>query len=210
MLGGDIATPSGLKETMNTGTAQTDLPSILTQCWMLLTRGKADRKHGFHHPIVASVTAEGTPRSRVVVLRGVDVAAATLRFHTDVRSAKWGELEARPAVSALFYDEHARVQLRVDGLAGLHHGDAVAGAAWTSSQRMSRICYGMEPGPGVLATGPDTYMLPESDDAIAMGQVNFGAVVIKVKRIEWLFLRSLQNQRALFDLEAGAAHWLVP
>jgi pyridoxamine 5'-phosphate oxidase len=192
---------------MNSAVEQTELQAVLAQCWMLLTRGKADRKHGFHHPVVSSVTVAGTPRSRVVVLRGVDVAAETLRFHTDVRSAKWGELAARPAVSMLCYDAGARVQLRVDGIAALHHGDAVAEAAWHSSQRMSRVCYGVEPGPGVVA---DSYVLPETDDAIAGGQVNFGAVVVKVQRIEWLFLKSLRNQRALFDLESGSAQWLVP
>lgn len=189
---------------------ETHLDAILSQCWTLLGRGSADRRHGFHHPVVSSVSAHHEPRSRVVILRAVNVEAMTLRFHTDIRSEKWGELEARPSVSVLFYDEGARVQLRLDGKAVLHHGDAVAEAAWASSQRMSRVCYGIAPGPGQEIAHADAFALPETDDAIAGGKENFGAVVIHVRRIEWLALKALRNRRALFDLEQNSAQWLVP
>jgi pyridoxamine 5'-phosphate oxidase len=198
------------KETMDQAINQTGLPEVLQQCWTLLTRGKADRRHGFHHPVVSSVTAEGKPRSRVVILRGVDVPAQTLRFHTDVRSAKWQELAERPAISMLFYDAGARVQLRVDGAATMHDHDDIAEAAWGFSQRMSRVCYGSMPGPGMAIKELQDYALPASDEAISAGRVNFGAVVVKVEQIEWLFLKSLQNQRAHFNVLRGTSSWLVP
>jgi pyridoxamine 5'-phosphate oxidase len=189
---------------------ETDLAAILSQCWSLLGRGSADRRHGFHHPVVSSVSAQNEPHSRVVILRAVSVEARTLRFHTDIRSEKWGELAARPSVSLLFYDEGARVQLRVDGKALLHHADAVAEVAWASSQRMSRVCYGIAPGPGQEIAHADAFALPETDDAIAGGRQNFGAVVIHIRRIEWLALKALRNRRALFNLEQNSAQWLVP
>jgi pyridoxamine 5'-phosphate oxidase len=191
-------------------TDETDLGAILSQCWTLLGRGSADRRHGFHHPVVSSISAHNEPRSRVVILRAVNVEARTLRFHTDIRSEKWGELAARPSVSLLFYDEGARVQLRVDGKAVLHHGDDVAEAAWASSQRMSRVCYGIAPGPGQVIEDFNAFALPDTDDAIALGKQNFGAIVILIRRIEWLALKALRNRRALFDVSEGSAQWLVP
>jgi pyridoxamine 5'-phosphate oxidase len=198
------------KETMNDDLEQTDLEAVLAQCWSLLARGKADRRHGFHHPVVSNVGENDTPRSRVVILRAVDAAGKTLRFHTDVRSTKWTELSARPKISVLFYDEGARVQVRVDGETTLHHDGPVADAAWASSQRMSRVCYGISPGPGVAMQDHDGFSLPETDDAIARGRENFGAVLVHVQRMEWLSLKALRNRRAWFDVPSGFAGWLVP
>jgi pyridoxamine 5'-phosphate oxidase len=189
---------------------ETDLTAILSQCWTLLGRGSADRRHGFHHPVVSSVSAQNEPRSRVVILRAVNVDARILRFHTDIRSAKWQDLAVRPSVCIVFYDEGAKVQLRVDGIAKLHHADDVAEAGWAASQRMSRVGYGIVPGPGQVIEQFDAFVLPDMDDAIADGKGNFGVVAIHIKRIEWLALKALGNRRALFDVSNGSAQWLVP
>jgi pyridoxamine 5'-phosphate oxidase len=187
-----------------------DLGSILKLCWQLLEKGVKDRRHGFHHPVVASVDGAGRPKSRVVILR--DASEGALRFHTDVRTPKWSELDARPFVSAVFYDETDRVQLRVEGAAHLHHGDGVAKSTWQSSQRMSKVCYGTVPAPGVVMNSFDAFELPPADDeaAIAIGEANFGAVVIHVHSIEWLYLKARRNRRAFFDLRTNQAKWLVP
>jgi pyridoxamine 5'-phosphate oxidase len=113
-------------------------------------------------------------------------------------------------VSLLFYDHGERVQLRVDGTAALHHGDAVAALAWQGSQRMSRVCYGAVPGPGGLIAAHDAFTLPETDQAVAAGEVNFGAVVVHILGLEVLCLKALRNQRAAFDLQADTATWLAP
>jgi pyridoxamine 5'-phosphate oxidase len=187
-----------------------DLTSILHLCWLMLQKGVKDRRHGFHHPIVASVDAEGRPKSRVVVLR--DASNGTLRFHTDVRSQKWAELAAHPAVSLVVYDEPDRTQLRIEGEAKLHHAEDVAKAAWNASQRMSKVCYATSPAPGVEMSGFDgfTLPLPEDEAAIAVGEANFGAVVIHVHTIEWLYLKARRNRRAHFDLRTHHAKWLAP
>jgi pyridoxamine 5'-phosphate oxidase len=186
------------------------LPEALDRIWALLGRGVADRRHGFHHPVIANVSEAGLPQSRVVVLRAADRQTASLRFHTDRRAAKCADLAARPAVSLTLYDEADRAQLRLDGVASLHAGDAIAALAWDSSQRMSRSCYATLPAPGSILAERDAFALPATDDAIAAGRENFVAVVIRLKRIEWLYLRAGGHRRAVFDLETGAADWLAP
>jgi pyridoxamine 5'-phosphate oxidase len=187
-----------------------DLAAVQDSCWALLARGVADRRHAFHHPAIATIDADGAPRSRIVILRGVDAASASLRFHTDRRSAKCAEIAARPRISCLFYDPEGRIQLRVDGMASLHLDDAIADAAWASSQRMSRVCYGTAPAPGTPLASPDAFALPEDDAAIAAGRAHFAAVVVTAERLEWLFLRHEGHRRAAFDLGSGAAEWLAP
>jgi pyridoxamine 5'-phosphate oxidase len=189
-----------------------DFPSILNQAWQLLRRGVADRRHGFHTAVVANVETDGRPRSRVVILRKADAEAKVLRYHTDIRSAKWQGLTKQPAVSVLFYDAGDRVQLRVDGEAKLHHDDDVAKAAWGSSKQMSKVCYGSAPAPGSEIASFADFSLPIADDvgAIESGYVNFGAVVIHIQTIEWLSLKVRGNRRAVFDLRTNQAKWLVP
>jgi pyridoxamine 5'-phosphate oxidase len=186
------------------------LDSILSMCWGLLARGVTDRRFGFHHPTLANVDEHGSPRSRVVILRSADQATKTLRFHTDIRSQKWQQLANNPAVTVLFYDEAEKTQLRIDGTASRHHADTVANAAWESSQRMSQITYGTNPGPGAPIATHSHFTMPETDDEILQGRANFAAVVIKVHCIEWLYLKVKNNRRAIFDLDANTAGWLVP
>jgi pyridoxamine 5'-phosphate oxidase len=188
----------------------TDLEAVLASCWTSMTRGAADRRHGFHHPVVANVSAEGKPRSRVVILRSADTLTKTLRFHTDVRTEKSAELVERPAVSVTLYDAASRVQIKIDGCAVLHNGDALAKAAWTVSQPMSRIGYGTLPAPGSSIAAGSDFALPVTDEAIAAGAAHFCAVVIHVEKLEWLFLRSGGHRRAVFDIVAGKGQWLVP
>lgn len=62
---------------------------------------------------------------RTVVLRKALPLLKELRFHTDVRSNKWKELQNNNSISALFYDASTRVQTRVKGKAILHFNDAL-------------------------------------------------------------------------------------
>ena len=186
------------------------LDEILHQCWALLKRGVEDRRFSFHHPVLSNVTAAGKPGSRVVILRSADAVTRQLRFHTDIRSPKWHDLSLKPDVSVICYDGAEKVQLRIAGQAKLHNADDVARAAWDQSQRMSRITYGSQPGPGAAIGGFDAFDLPDTDDDIADGYSHFGAIVVNVTTIDWLYLKARRNRRAHFKLVSGEATWLVP
>jgi pyridoxamine 5'-phosphate oxidase len=195
---------------MTTDSHPSDLPEILNLCWQLLDHGTKDRRSGFHHPVVATVDAMGKPKSRVVILREAHASGKTLRFNADIRTQKWGELAAQPSISLTFYDEPEKTQLRIDGRARLHTGDDTAKKAWDASQRMSRIGYCALPGPGTTIASPEHFNLPQPDDDSSAGLANFGTIIIDVQSIEWLYLKVRGNRRALFDLDANTAQWLVP
>jgi pyridoxamine 5'-phosphate oxidase len=180
------------------------------QIWQLLQRGVADRKHGFHHPTVATIGLDGRPKSRVMILRKAIHAEKTLRLHADVRTQKWPELGKMPAIGMTLYDVANRVQLRIEGEAVQHTQDEVARAAWVGSQPMSRVGYGSMPGPGEAIEEPDQFVLPSDPDMAEVGYTNFGAIIVKVQSIEWLFLKRGQNRRAKFDLVANTTTWMVP
>jgi pyridoxamine 5'-phosphate oxidase len=190
-----------------------NLTDAFAESWRLATRGVADRRSGFHHATVSSIGLEGQPRLRTVILRGCEPAAWALRFHTDRRSTKIAELERDPRMSVLLYDTQAKIQLRFEGLASLHHDDDVADKAWEQTRVFSRQCYGILPGPGTMIDEGASYFLPETtSEATASGREHFCAVVVKASSFEWLYLASGGHRRASFvrTSDGFTSQWLAP
>jgi hypothetical protein len=186
------------------------LPATLARAFAMLSEGVTSRRGAAHSPALATIGLDGRPRLRTVVLREVDEAARTLRFHTDRRSEKVPEIEREPRVALHVYDQAAKFQMRVEGRASLHRDDAVADAAWAGSRAMSRACYGTVPAPGRPIGEGGAFRLPEPDELDA-GRANFAAVVVTLERIETLHLAFTGHRRALFRFEGTwGATWLVP
>jgi hypothetical protein len=190
------------------------LDETLREAIRLLTRAVADRRSSLHTPTVATIGLDGRPRSRIVVLRGFDSRERTVRFHTDIRSEKVREMSSDPRIAVLFYDPVTKVQIRIEGQAQLHHGDAIAEKAWQNSQAMSRHCYATKPAPGSAIPDGSAFDVPKGRELTDDGKSNFVAVVIRFDRLEWLWLGSDGHRRALFSWPVwqGEPHaeWLVP
>jgi hypothetical protein len=180
----------------------------LAEAMWMLARGVADRRAALHTPTLATRAAGGAPALRTVVLRGFDPAERLLRFHTDRRSAKAGEIAADPRVALHGYDPAAQVQLRIAGVASLHLDDAVADAAWAGSRTMSRMCYAAPDAPGRPVPAP-----PPAPTDPEGGRENFCAVLLRVDTLDWLLLAAAGHRRAHFAWDAqGAltAGWVAP
>ncbi len=195
-----------------------NLDASFEQAWLMLVRGGADRRSAFHTPVVASVDASGAPEARVMVLRQADRAARSLRFHTDIRTAKVAQLARQPAITVLGYDPGAKIQLRVRGVGNIIGDGAHADAAWARSALSSRKCYLAEsaPGSGVEAATsglPPAFETRDPDEAEALpGRANFSVLLVTVESLEWLYLAAPGHRRARFqwsDTE-WTKHWLVP
>jgi hypothetical protein len=189
-----------------------DLDEALAHSWGLWSRGVADRRSPFHSPTAASIGLDGRPRARVVILRACRPAIRELRFHTDRRSAKFAELAADPRIALTGYDHGAKIQIRAEGRAVLHTDGEIADAAWAGSRPFSRVCYGVQPGPGASMTLGGDFTLPADEAEIAAGRGNFCAVSIAVETFEWLYLAHDGHRRARFKFEAGGVEktWLTP
>lgn len=188
------------------------LEGSLAEAWRLLARGVADRRSGFHTPMVASLGRDGRPRARVVVLRGADPQSWTLRFHTDRRSEKFSELLADPRMALSGYDPGNKIQMRIEGRAILHTDDKVAEAAWVGSREMSRAVYGIQPGPGQELVKADAFSLPGQPEEVVAARPNFCAVTVQAETLEWLYLASAGHRRALFRRDGAVvtSSWLAP
>ncbi|MCJ2035707.1 pyridoxamine 5'-phosphate oxidase family protein [Methylobacterium sp. J-068] len=188
-----------------------DLDAALAQVWRLLEEGPALRRNAFHMPALATVDADGQPQVRTVVLRAADRAAGTLRFHCDRRSAKAAEIAASGVAALHGYDSASKIQIRAAGPATLHTDDALAEAAWTGAMAMSRVCYGADPAPGAILPEGHAYTLPDAETALTLGRPNFCAAILRVARLEFLYLDRRGHRRAAWERADGwAGCWLVP
>lgn len=174
----------------------------LARAWRLLRAAVDDRHAPFRTPVVATVRGDGAADGRVMVLRAVDPAAATLTFFTDVRAAKAHEVAAPLAVVA--YDPAVRLQLRLRGIARVATGGAVVEAAWAGVPAAARRAYRTCVAPGTPVPTAAAELAGDS------GRANFAVLTVAVAELEWLGLAG-DHRRAVHRAADGwRGTWLVP
>jgi len=85
---------------------------------------------------LATVSADGTPSARMVLVRGLE--ERELRFYTNSLSRKGRELAANPQVALVFHWDPLGRQVRVEGVAS-PLGDAESDAYFASRPRASQL-----------------------------------------------------------------------
>ncbi|MEE2834475.1 MAG: pyridoxamine 5'-phosphate oxidase family protein [Myxococcota bacterium] len=187
------------------------LETIEQSIWRQLRRAVKDRRSPGHTPTVASIGPDGAPRQRTVVLRGCDVQARTLMFHTDARSPKWQQLGADPRVAMHFYFPKPKLQYRVQGIAQLEHGTPATQAKWDSMNSSARDCYRVQTAPGTPIPAPRSRK-QETAGALG-GYPAFARIHVHVASIDWLYLAAVGHRRAQFVwAEDGSVtqRWVAP
>ena len=88
------------------------LDGIFAQLWTGLEQGVADRNAPARHPTIATVSVDGWPETRMVVLRSATRETGGLEVHTDITSAKVASLRAQPRAELHVWDSEKRLQTR--------------------------------------------------------------------------------------------------
>ena len=179
-----------------------DLTALYEQVWARLVRGVGDRHAPSRHPTLATVTTDGRPRARTVVLRGVDPGARTLEIHTDLRSAKVEELGASPYAALHVWDASAHLQTRIEADVTILTGPSAA-QTWSRLTDMTRSSYGVMPPPGLPIYGDLDYVKTADETA-------FAVLHLRVSAIDALHLGA-HHRRARFECETDwRGQWLAP
>lgn len=134
-------------------------------------RAAFERADGRPLAQAATVSPDGLPEVRTVVLRGLGPDGDPC-FATDARSAKLASLRATPWLELCLFDGAAGLQWRLLGRAHVHAGDALARRVWEALPPPSRALF-LTPPPGrplaAAAPGPDPTPTGTADRAPAAG-----------------------------------------
>lgn len=167
--------------------------------WRLLARAAVDSRHAFKLFGIATVTVDGMPDARTVVLRACDIAAKELYFHTDIRSGKIAHLKNQPEVCMLFWDPRNSLQLRIYGKAFVHHLDEVTREKIAVLPPQQMALYGFAQKPGTILE--QVRQAAYQDDLV---EQHFAWVRVCVHTIDALHLgRNGVHTRVHFDFRGG-------
>ena len=175
------------------------LDAFLSEAWGYLARGVADRRT----PTLATVSPDGLPEARTVVLRHLNQNEGWLEVHTDLATPKAQALRHTPVAVVHVWLPKARLQIRLSTRVDLRHGAEVEDA-WAQVPEASRVSYGSEPTPGTRI--PDRGAFVSS----ASNRDRFVVLRCFVQDIDLLHLGT-PHSRARFSVGDGfQGAWVVP
>lgn len=207
-----------MSRTANLPIFYNDLLATLRKLETLFSGAQSQPDHPFRKPLLATVGADGHPKSRIIILRDANWGKRTLRLHTDVRSAKIGEIRANPNVNLAFYHAGEEIQVQLCATADVHTDDAYADQAWEAASPSSLRAYLANALSGAVSKTPISGLPADMEgvlpgkDQVQAGRKNFAAIEVTFHQIDWLLLSPSGNRRARFEIEqdAWAGTWLVP
>ncbi len=178
------------------------LDTLYDHAWQRLVRGVHDRHAPARHPTLATVSPEGLPKARTVVLRAADRSQGRLEIHTNLHSSKIADLMARPVAALHVWDHGSRLQIRVEADVEIASGAAVADT-WARVPDRSRTAYSSSHTPGHPIPSALAYDNEPDQSVFAVLQLNMRA-------LDLLHLGT-DHRRAQFTRERDwAGQWLVP
>jgi pyridoxine/pyridoxamine 5'-phosphate oxidase len=190
---------------------------VLRKAFDALETGARNRRHAFHQPVFSTMGEIG-PESRMVVLRRFWNEPPRLAFHTHVGSPKISDIERNPNVSWVFYDDEAKFQVRVHGIASVHRDDGLADEQWNKTNPFPRRCYvGEAPGreSDEPVSGLPDYVQDTTSDfgTLEEGRPNFVVVSSTIESMDCLELDARGHRRCRFRWDGGNLKdhsWLTP
>jgi hypothetical protein len=170
--------------------------------WSTLGRGVADAKHPARRPTFATVSTDGWPEARTVVLRAADSEACRISVHTDLYSDKIKSLTTTPRAALHVWVPQQNLQLRLQTVVAIKSGDETR-ALWENIPDHAQQSYGVTPPPGT-ALGTALDYVKDPDPA------TFAVLECDLTYIDVVHLGE-DHRRIAFSRDRGwAGQWLSP
>ncbi|MEM1389887.1 MAG: pyridoxamine 5'-phosphate oxidase family protein [Pseudomonadota bacterium] len=180
------------------------LQQIESDTWNVLARAVVDKPSPLRWFTFATVSPEGQPEARTVVLRAFDRASRRLTLYSDRRAAKIRALEQNPKAECHFFDSRQMLQFRLSGTAKLLTEGPRWKALFEKLPDHALTDYAALNAPGT----------PGSDQsASGLAEENFTVVDMTIAELDWLSLSREGHQRARYKWVDGGdctAHFVVP
>lgn len=184
-----------------------DLQQLLDHIWTYAQSGVDERDNAMTTPVFATAG----PAARTVALRRVHRARRILAFHTDVRSAKVGQLQRTARAVWVGWDDELGEQFQLEGPTTVHTDDEIADAMWVREPDENLKFYFKTKAPGERIDAPGS-TIDEAGVDEQRARANFAVVRTVVDQITWLDLQPDREHRARFRFEENgfSGEWIVP
>ncbi len=188
---------------------QTTALSFIEAALSALERSLHDRGSDLRNIQLATLSPEGRPGLRTLVLRGFERAPACAEMHTDARAAKVRDIAHAGQVTLLAWSSADQLQIRLEGDARLHRDDEVARARWDGLSPNARNPYGSRAEPGAPIADPDDQSHLPPDQQF----LQFTVISVSLTDIDVLRLGREGSQtraRGRFTASGIGAYWSGP
>ena len=181
----------------------------------LLENGAKERDHDFHIMTFCTIGKEGV-EARSVVLRNFDKDKNIIRFHTDYRSPKLGDIKRNPNTVCLVYSYKLKTQLRIKTISRIHYDDSIWNDSWDQTGLSSRKFYLTKYNPSSHIEEKDDGLPPglkgktPTSEQSEEGKKNFCVVDNKITEIDYLYLKSSGHERMVLDFNNNKSSWIAP
>ena len=187
------------------------LENINKEIWNLIESGVNDITSSFHFPSLSTITLDGNPTSRTVVLRSVNYEKKIMQMNNFSNN-----YNKNANISMHIYDFNKKTQIRIVGQAMLNYNNKAWEDAWNSSTIMGKECYSTPCNPSTIIDNPEIIDKNIKDikfksDELDQFKVNFGRIDIKIRSIDWYYLLHTNPGRAKFTYNKNIEMvWLAP
>jgi pyridoxamine 5'-phosphate oxidase len=178
--------------------------------WVMdrLSLAVADKHAAWRTMNLSTVSVDGGPDARTVVLRGFDRRSKRLWIYTDGRAGKVVQLASNPRACATLWDPRHSVQLRLWGEASVRPAGPEVTRLWQAVPEAAWAAYGSVAVPGTPVAHPDDVQY--APQAAAQ---NFCVIDLQLQAWEALWLERPANRRIYCQQSAAAdwsSEWRVP
>jgi hypothetical protein len=178
------------------------LGGLKTCVWDTLARGVAEANHPARLPNFATLSPDGWPEVRTVVLRSVNHREHTVTVHTDLYSNKIRSLRAHPRAALHVWDADQALQLRLQTEVRIASG-ADTQALWSQIPDHAQQSYGVVPSPGArIETALDYVKRPDP--------ARFAVLTCRITTIDVVHLGTDHRRAAFTRTSNWAGQWLAP
>ena len=175
--------------------------AVVAQTWRKLERAADDPTDPLRIFTLCTVTPEGAPAGRLMMLRGAEPEAHRLWCHTTRHGAKVADLRANPAFAAVAYDPVDRIQIRITGSARLHEVDS------TTVRHFEQAVLTKRSGQVPAASLPDP-VWPVAVELLTHrvkrdSWKEFVVIELHVQTIDWTQVNEQRITHALINVDAA-------
>lgn len=175
---------------------------VLAKVWDTLGLGVADAKHPARLPTFATMSPDGWPEARTVVLRSADRNASEISLHTDLYSDKIKGLRETPRAALHIWDAKQDLQIRLQAEVSIQSGPDTR-QLWDKIPDHAQQSYGVTPPPGTpIKNALDYSKQPDAD--------TFAILHCRVMHIDAVHLGTDHRRASFSRTRHWQGQWLSP